>query len=60
MCIFVKNLKTSKMEITMRLAIKTYSDLTSRTPKSVMKDVINGNKVVLESIQLIMFAIETK
>ena len=44
------------MTTTMKLAIETYSNLTGRTFESIVTECLNGNKVIVENIQKLMFA----
>ena len=45
------------MEATMKLAIETYANLTNRTFDEVVNECMNGNTVVIESIQTLMFSV---
>lgn len=40
----------------MKLAIETYAELTNRTFKDVVDECQSGNKTIIESIQMLMFA----
>lgn len=44
------------METRIKLAIETYSKLTNRTFENVLNEMNNGNKVIIESVQMLMFA----
>lgn len=44
------------METAIELAIETYAELTNRTFKEVVDEFLNGNKTIIESIQMLMFA----
>ena len=45
------------MEATIKLAIQTYSELTGRTFEQVVSEILNGNEAILESVQMLMFAV---
>jgi hypothetical protein len=44
------------MTTTMQLAIETYSNLTGRNFQEIFTECLNGNKVIIENIQKLMFA----
>lgn len=43
------------METSMKLAIETYSKLTGKSFESITTDCLNGNQIVIENIQKLMF-----
>jgi len=45
------------MENTMNLAIETYSNLTGRTFNEIVTECNNGNEVIIENIQKLMFCV---
>ena len=45
------------MDTTMKLAIETYSTLTTMTFQEIVTECLNGNNVIIESIQKLMFSI---
>jgi len=44
------------METTMKLAVKTYSELTGQSFESIVKECLNGNAQLMENIKLLMIA----
>lgn len=54
----MKTLAIEKMnETTLKLAIETYADLTQRTMEDVINEIKNENRIIVESIIQLMFAI---
>ena len=45
------------MKTAMKLAIETYAKLTNTTSDHVINECNNGNEVIIESIQKLMFSI---
>jgi hypothetical protein len=45
------------METTMKLAIETYSNLMNYSFEYVVNECLNGNQVITESIQKLMFSV---
>lgn len=45
------------METTMTLAIETYSELSGYTFQYIVNECNNGNEVIINSIQMLMFSV---
>ena len=45
------------METAMKLAIETYSNLMNYSFEYVVNECLNGNEVIIESIQKLMFSV---
>ena len=45
------------METTMKLAIETYANLMNYSFEYVVNECLNGNEVIIECVQKLMFAI---
>ena len=45
------------MTNTMKLAIETYSEITGKTLENIVSECQNGNQVIIESIQMLMFSV---
>ena len=41
----------------MKLSIETYSNLTGRTFNEIVTECVNGNEVIIENIQKLMFSV---
>lgn len=49
--------KLTTMTTTMKLAIETYSNLANKTFEEVVTEINNGNKVVIDSVMMLMFTV---
>lgn len=45
------------METTMKLAVETYAELMNYSFEFVVKEFLNGNKVVIENVTKLMFCV---
>jgi hypothetical protein len=45
------------MTTTMKISIETYANLTNRTFEDVVNECINGNQLIIENIQKLMFCV---
>jgi hypothetical protein len=55
--IIINQLKHHIMKTTMKSAIKTYAKLTNNSFEYVVNECLNENKIVIENVTKLMFAV---